>query len=481
MVETKESEKMEKEFPEIPSKEEIMSWIIAICDKGYRRPGSSASHKVEQLLFNQLKEFGFDEVIKQEFETPYWQPEKWEFKYKIENKIHHLPCFYTFLTSFTDPKGVSGELIYVGDGTVKDFQGKEVKGKIVVVDLRFYEMQYQLLSQLCLYVHNPNKENLEAHNAADTGRFLNWDAYHRAAEKGAVGFVGILTNYPLDSPILYHPAEALEDLPRPIPGIYLGKGYGKKLKKQLKDNEKKLIEGTLILTGEETTSTTSNIIGILQGKSEDIISMGSHHDAPFHNAVQDASGVSIILALAKYFAQIPKENRNKTLLCLLSTGHFYGQNGPYVFFEKYPELISRVLASVHVEHIGLEPMIKDGQLFITDKPKIRGLFVSEIPVLQEIAKTAIIDNNLELTGIMPTNTEIGVWTDAEPFCKKNIPVFSFICGPFTNFHPLHTIRSVAVEPQEPVTKTFIDIINKLDALPNEKFQSELISYTERLV
>jgi len=45
--------------------------------------------------------------------------------------------------------------------------------------------------------------------------------------------------------------------------------------------------------------------------------------------------------------------------------------------------------------------------------------------------------------------------------KENIPVFSSISGLFTNFPPLDTIRSVAVEKLEPVTKIFVEIVKEL--------------------
>ncbi len=468
---------MEDNIP-IPKKEEITSWIMAICDKGYRRPGMPASHKVEDFLANQLRSFGFETVEKQSIDIKLWEPEYWRFTYKIDDQNYEFPCFYTCYTAFTKPEGVTGELVYIGKGNEEDLEGVDLKGKIAVMDLEFYFLEYHLLAHICYYVHNPRNINFQEHNIPDMSRGINWAGYHRAAKKGAIGFVGILSNYPIDSPILYFPAEGTDDFPRPIPGIFLSKSDGLKLKDQLSSG-KKNVTGHIILTGKESPGKTSNVFGILPGKSKELIELGSHHDAAFHNAVQDASGVSVILALAKYFSQIPKEKRNRSILVLFSTGHFYGSIGGYEFKKKYKDIVSRVVTSIHVEHIAKEPIIKDGQLITSGFPQIRGLYVSDIPEFKDAAKTMVIENNLELTGLMPIasgvtseegsdskySQEMSLWTDATPFFEEGIPVLSFISGPYYNWHPLDTIDKVAVNQLEPVTKGFIEVIKKIDVLP----------------
>ena len=98
---------MKNEISLSPKKEEMINWIMTICDKGYRRPGSPASHKVEQFLVDELKSFGFEDVHKQTIDIPLWEPKKWQFTFKTENKIYEVPCFYACYTTFTDLNGVT--------------------------------------------------------------------------------------------------------------------------------------------------------------------------------------------------------------------------------------------------------------------------------------------------------------------------------------------------------------------------------------
>ena len=59
----------------------------------------------------------------------------------------------------------------------------------------------------------------------------------------------------------------------------------------------------------------ANVVSaILPGMSDEIILVHSHHDSSFNGAIQDASGMSTVLAIAKYFSQIPMEKRKKTLM-----------------------------------------------------------------------------------------------------------------------------------------------------------------------
>ncbi|MFX1238878.1 MAG: M28 family peptidase, partial [Promethearchaeota archaeon] len=54
---------------------------------------------------------------------------------------------------------------------------------------------------------------------------------------------------------------------------------------------------------------SNTIIGTLPGKSEDIILIGTHTDSTFTGAFDNAAANSGLIFLAKYYANIPLENR----------------------------------------------------------------------------------------------------------------------------------------------------------------------------
>ncbi|MHA1843446.1 MAG: M28 family peptidase, partial [Promethearchaeota archaeon] len=311
----------------VPKKEVILSWIQTVCDMGYRRPGSEADKKVENYFEQLLREFGISDVRREDIEIPLWEPEDWKFFIEINGKKEEIPCYFFVYTEFTAPEGITGELVAVQTGREVDFQKHNVKGKIAVIDFRNPPLSVGPLKKIAYYIHDPDNTLPDTYSHAATFRFLNWDAFYRAYENGAIGVIGILKDHPGGLKEYFYPADDTASDPRPIPGLYLGREEGKKLKKLLRENKDKPVMGTLIQKGKKSKGITFNIMGLIPGKTDDIILVSSHHDAPFNNAVQDASGSAMVLALAKYFAQFPPKTFNKTLLFLFTAGHFYEEIG----------------------------------------------------------------------------------------------------------------------------------------------------------
>ena len=109
-------------------------------------------------------------------------------------------------------------------------------------------------------------------------------------------------------------------------------------------------------------TSTDTLIATLPGESSDeIIIVNTHTDGP--NATEENGGVGIV-ALAKYFAKIPKSERKRTVVFVLTTGHF---SGPYVpsvrgVIEQHPELTKKAVAAVTIEHLGCREWVDDASL-----------------------------------------------------------------------------------------------------------------------
>ncbi|MFX0136603.1 MAG: M28 family metallopeptidase [Candidatus Hodarchaeota archaeon] len=454
--------------PLIPTKEEILSWIKIICDKGYRRPGSEGDRKVEDFLVQKLREFGVLDIKKDAIEIPFWEPENWKLIIEMDHEKKEIPCFFIVYTEFTSSEGVSGEIIYLKGGREIDFQKNDVNGKIVAIDFRNPPLQIDPLTKFALYKHDPKNTIPVKYSHPAIFQTLNWDSFYRAYENGAIGVIGILKDLPAEIKEYYYPADNFEHDLRPIPGLYIGRDDGKELKKLFRKNRDKTITGTMALTGKKSQGTTNNILGFILGKTDDTIIISSHHDAPFNNAVQDGSGTGIILALAKYFAQFPQETFDKTLLFLFTGGHFYEEIGGKAFVEKYKnDLLPKIVITIHIEHIGKEYLEKDGKLVATGYPEPRGIFISDNPSLFSLVKDVVIKYDLQRLLIFPTDNPLEVPTDGAPFYWEKLPIISLASAPLYIYNPIDTIEKLAIEEFEPVTKAFIDIIQSIDKLPRK--------------
>ncbi|WP_219516248.1 M28 family peptidase [Nonomuraea ceibae] len=94
------------------------------------------------------------------------------------------------------------------------------------------------------------------------------------------------------------------------------------------------------------------MIGYLPGRSTDTIMIQSHHNAAWDGGVEDASGTAEVLALARYYSQVPQEHRPKTLMFVLMDSHWTGYQAHEHFVETFitnPATPHRIVANVTLD------------------------------------------------------------------------------------------------------------------------------------
>jgi len=454
---------------QLPSNEEIFGWIKDLCNFGYRRPGTEADLKAAQYIMEKFKEFGLENVRLEPIDMPLWTAEKWS----LTVNGQEIPCFYISHSYWTKeyegfsagPAGITAEMVYVGKGSEKDFRKVDVKGKIVLSDVSFFTWYWSDSKKVSYFTYDPDNtipKNWSQHNPYVSDNFPN--NLYRAAKHGAVGFVGILTDY-VDRNTYYN--EVYDEKPclMQIPGLWLSKSDGARLKSLFKKGS--TIKATLVLDGKIVPAVANNVIGFLKGKTDDIIMVHSHHDAPWSSAVEDASGVSEVLALAKYFGRIPAEKREKTLMFVTTDTHFSMYQAHLDLIKKINEKKMNVIVDICIEHIGKEIVEREGKIVETGFVEPRLMFVSENPYLLSFTKQAVVKNRLGRTLFMPTYSPLGVPTDAGDFNRAGIPIISYISPPIYIYDPIDTPDMVAVDQLNPIATAFADIIESLDPLPSE--------------
>jgi hypothetical protein len=132
----------------------------------YRAPGSSGIHNIAIYCKKQLEKYGLDEVNVETFKMdgaarylgrkvyPSWEPI--DVQLRIQSPVdeelvnyNHTPTCIAWYSTPTPPEGVSAQVVDVGSGgNVEDYQGIDVKGKIVLASgenvlnpgVRLYEL-----------------------------------------------------------------------------------------------------------------------------------------------------------------------------------------------------------------------------------------------------------------------------------------------------------------------------------------------------
>ena len=97
---------------------------------GGRQAGSDAEHAAADYLADEMRRIGLSDVEKAAAKC-----DKWQFNgasFTVNGTEYPV---YTYATASTAPEGITAPIVYVGRGTMYDYEGVDVKGKIVLVDI----------------------------------------------------------------------------------------------------------------------------------------------------------------------------------------------------------------------------------------------------------------------------------------------------------------------------------------------------------
>lgn len=442
----------------LPSQAEILSWIRDVYNMGERRTGSAADIKAVSYLEKKLREVGIADVRTEPFQFDYWETESWGLALKeTSGAERRVDSFYVPYSAPTGKEGITGDLVYVGTGAKADFRNSDVRGKVVLAELPAVNISWDKMKIFSYLAFDPQRSIGNWEHPYPIGWMFKYEAvYELAREHGAAGIVGILQGYhDLGKFTYYAPYDGIL---RTIPSLYVMERDGDAIKKALKKGG---LKARLILAARAVNhgGRTATVYGILPGRSETALIVHCHHDAPWRSGIEDSSGVGMVLALAKYYAGMPQEKRDRTMIFMLTGSHMVGAKGNYDFIEKHRKgLLKNVLYDICIEHIAddYNPPQK-----ATGNPEPRGVFITENPVMLSIYAGLVKRHNINRLLVFPTGSPLGVPTDAQPFHKKGYSVASMISGPSWLFDDDDTLERVDKGQLVPVTRMYIDLVSQM--------------------
>ena len=326
-----------------------------------------------------------------------------------------------FLPSVTSANGsFSGEVVDMGEGKPRDYAGKDVKGKFVVVHLTPRS-----------YADGSEQRSRET----------------AALQNGAKGILLV--------------GQPLSNLPARWPtkdGFYVAKVTDKAAKELL---TKKQMEANVAI--DLSTEHTFNVVAKIEAPKAnnpegDVLILGAHYDhmgieeyegepAIFHGADDNASGTAGILELARYISD-RRDFLKKDVIVILFGAEERGLKGSRYYAANPVEPLDNVKAMVNIDMMGRMPAEKT--------LGIRGLGSAyEAPAL-----FASLPNN--------DNLEL-VWefrekgpTDYSSFYDKGIPAFSFGTPHHVDYHkPTDTKERVNYDGMVMVYDYATNLINRL--------------------
>lgn len=403
----------------LPSQKQVWDWQVWMAKLGPKYTGNPAHTQFVEWLATQLKSAGLD-VQREHYTFPRWDAKRWE----IEVTPKGASAFKPVVTSYfpysgqTPASGVSGELVYAGSPGAFKLDG--LQGKIALIDFKCGVRKFADMYEAWGIYPTTAKFPSSVHPAR--GGVNDLTQFRKA---GAVGVILAWTDV--------SDANALDQYtpfsrpPQDIPGLYVGRTTGEKLRALAASGA----TAKVVLEAETYPNTpTDTLIATLPGSTADEnIIVNTHTDGP--NATEENGGVGIV-ALAKYFAQIPKSDRKRTLVFPLTTGHFAGPWVPSMrgVIQKYPDMIKKAVAALTVEHLGCIEWMDDGSLS-QYKPTGQNEWAVAITETKGTGKTLVE----ALQGSANTNTAVvnpahGGWLgEGGSLARAGVPTIGYIPQP----------------------------------------------------
>jgi hypothetical protein len=446
----------------VPNEAVLLDWITRIHAQGIRRPGYPADRWAEQMCREQFLQFGLENVRLEPVELPYWEAHAAVLRIEAGAQRFEIPCFP--LPFCAPTSGLSAELAAFDPAAPET-----VRGKAALYDLTLLRMPPAFTVQRRLLEERESRDAPAAAREAGfcydpRGTFENavqvlpfgreiQHVMEPSMAAGAVAFIGVLRGYPGGGCDYYVPYDGIA---REIPGVWISERDGMRLQTLLGSTP---VHATLSVDAVRSPIRSYNVVGELPGADDEWMVIGTHHDGPWSSAVEDGSGMALVLAQAAYWTRVPREERPHRLVFLVNAGHMAGGAGVRSFIERHRAELEQIVLEVHLEHAAREIVERDGAVAPSGEPEPRWWFTSRIPALEAAVWEAIDSERLDRSLLMtPDALAPFPTTDGGPFHIENVPLVNFLTAPFYLFDRMDNVDKIDVASLAPVTRAAIRII-----------------------
>lgn len=369
---------------------------------GYRPAGSRAEFETGEMLKQEMEAIGLSDVRKDAIKVDGWEFKKAVLSYTAADGSHCEIQLGAYQTTFVTDGPKDFSLMYLGKGTAADYEGKDVTGKLVLVDI----------------------------NQRDEW-WINYPVY-QAHLKGAAALIAVQSGGygEIDD-------EALnaQDIagPEDAPAFSISRKDSDPLKELLEHTQ----EITVTLDADSRITrdcTTYNIVGTIPGKHPDrMVLLSAHYDSYFSGFQDDNTAIALMFGIAKALLASGFKPNNTIVICAMAAeewgvvdSNFDWSTGAYEqVFTAHPEWVGKVIADLNFELPALAHGTRARIRSCYEYTRFLEEYLSELP---------------DLTRAYPEETRvtspIETWSDDFSMAIAGIPsmVNDFTGGSFMETH-----------------------------------------------
>ena len=253
---------------------------------GFRTAGSKAEFETGELLVREMKEIGLKDVTKDRVEVDVWEFHHALLSFQDQEGKEYRFQLGAYQTQFDTHGPREFSVVYVGKGTARDYEGLDVRGKLVLADI----------------------------NQRDEW-WINFPVY-QAKLKGAAALIAVqnqgygeVDDHALNAQDIAGPADA--------PAFSISRADAQILKKELERGEIRVSFDAKSLVREK--GETYNIIGRIPGRNtKKSILLSAHYDSYFSGFQDYNTAVAMMLGIARALIKSGYRPKYNLIFCAMA-------------------------------------------------------------------------------------------------------------------------------------------------------------------
>lgn len=383
---------------------------------GYRTAGSPAEAATGDMLYHEMIQIGLSDVTKDTFTLDGWEFQKAVLKYRDSHGIEHIFQMGGYQTDFLTDGFKDYELVYLGRGTSSEYDGIDVKGKIVLAEI----------------------------NQRDEW-WISFPVY-QAYLRGAAALIAVQANGYGE---IADTALNAQDIAGPeyAPAFSISQADARILKEDLK--EKSSIHVSLDACSKVMPNVkASNIVGRIPGTETDsMILLSAHYDSYFDGFQDDNTAVAMMLGIARALIKGGYRPAHTLVFCAMAAEEWGVTDSKYDWstgayneiFRVHPNWQGKIIANLNFELPAHAHNTRDAIRCTYEYTDFIREFTDSLRVPAEAYPDGI-------TVLYPIET----WSDDFSMAIAGVPsmVNDFSAGPFMQnyYHSQYDNQDVYQEP-----------------------------------
>ena len=214
---------------------------------------------------------------------------------------------------------------------------------------------------------------------------------------------------------------------------------------------------------------TASVLGTLRGTTDEDITILAHMDGYFQAALDNGSGLAVMMGLVEHFAKIPQAERRRNIRFVGSAGH-HGGPGASWFHDNRDTALAKTVLAINLEHVAaVRSKYWGNTLRMTTAVSPMRWWVWGSKDLMALSLNAFSRFNVGITADMDPGA-----TGEMGSLARDVPTIQIITSPEIKHTEQDTPEWVPAVGLEQITRAYAKIIDGLGALDRTEIAPVLV-------